>query len=111
MLTLGGMKVIAFKDVIQVAVLIVGGLITTYLALTLLSEKSGYGSDAIAGLSLLYKNAGYNFHMIFDKGHPYYKDLQGLSVLIGGMGINNLKYWVCTQCITKSACVRDVSTH
>src|SRR5260221_4770574 len=110
MLTLGGMKVIAFTDVIQVAVLIVGGLITTYLALTLLSEKSGYGSDAIAGLSFLYKNAGSHFHMIFDKGHPYYKDLQGLSVLIGGMWINNLNYWGCNQYIRQRALEPDLQT-
>src|SRR6187399_437042 len=32
-ITLGGMKVIGYTDVIQVAVLIVGGLATTYLAL------------------------------------------------------------------------------
>src|SRR5690349_16221369 len=35
--TLGGMKVIGYTDVVQVAVLLVGGLVTTYLALTLLS--------------------------------------------------------------------------
>src|SRR5258706_13784713 len=109
-LTLGGMKVIAFTDVIQVAVLMVGGLITTYLALTLLSEKSGYGSDAIAGLSLLYKNAGSHFHMIFGKGHPYYKDLPGLSVLVGGMWINNLNYWGCNQYITQRALGADLKT-
>lgn len=109
-LTLGGMKVIAFTDVIQVAVLMGGGLITTYLALTLLSEKSGYGSDAITGLSLLYKNAGSHFHMIFDKSHPYYKDLPGLSVLIGGMWINNLNYWGCNQYITQRALGADLKT-
>lgn len=109
-LTLGGMKVIAFTDVIQVAVLMGGGLITTYLALTLLSEKSGYGSDAITGLSLLYQNAGSHFHMIFDKSHPYYKDLPGLSVLIGGMWINNLNYWGCNQYITQRALGADLKT-
>src|SRR4051812_46430132 len=40
-ITLGGMKVIGYTDVIQVAVLILGGLMASYLALTLLSEKEG----------------------------------------------------------------------
>src|SRR5256885_11829395 len=43
--TLGGMKVIGYTDVIQVCVLIMGGLVTCYLALTLVSEKFGYGGD------------------------------------------------------------------
>src|SRR6516164_9662532 len=40
-ITLGGMKVIGYTDVIQVAVLIIGGLATTYLALNKLSDLSG----------------------------------------------------------------------
>src|SRR6187549_653758 len=39
--TLGGMKVIGYTDVIQVLVLIMGGLVTCYLALTLVSEHFG----------------------------------------------------------------------
>ena len=41
--------------------------------------------------------------MIFDKSNAYYKDLPGLSVLIGGMWINNLNYWGCNQYITQRA--------
>jgi solute:Na+ symporter, SSS family len=40
-ITLGGMKVIGYTDVIQVVCLIFGGLATTYLALDLLSNKVG----------------------------------------------------------------------
>jgi SSS family solute:Na+ symporter len=47
--TLGGMKVIGYTDVIQVLVLIMGGLVTCYLALTLVSEKFGYGGDILKG--------------------------------------------------------------
>jgi SSS family solute:Na+ symporter len=108
--TLGGMKVIGYTDVIQVLVLIVGGLVTTYLALTLLSEKSGLGSDVFAGLSLLREKADSHFHMIFKADHPYYKDLPGLSVLIGGMWINNLSYWGCNQYITQRALGADLKT-
>lgn len=75
--TLGGMKVIGYTDVIQVAVLILGGLVTAYLSLTLVSEKFGYGSDVLKGLSILREKADTHFHMIFDKDHAYYKDLPG----------------------------------
>lgn len=110
LVTLGGMKVIAYTDVIQVVILMMGGLITTYLALTLLSEKSGMGSNVFAGLSILHQEAGSHFHMIFDSSHPYYKDLPGLSVLIGGMWINNLNYWGCNQYIVQRALGADLKT-
>jgi len=50
----------------QVLVLIIGGLVTTYLALTLLSEQFGFGKDILKGLSILRKEAPEHFHMIFD---------------------------------------------
>ena len=62
--TIGGMRVIGYTDVIQVAVLILGGLVTTYLSLTLLSEEFGLGKDFMAGLSILKKEAPGHFHLI-----------------------------------------------
>ena len=66
-ITLGGMKVIGYTDVIQVFVLIVGGLATTYLALTLVSERFGTGTDALAGFHHLLTKADDHFHMILAK--------------------------------------------
>lgn len=108
--TLGGMKVIGYTDVVQVLVLIVGGLITTYLALSLLADKFGYDGDIWKGLGVLRREAPTHFHMIFDKSNAYYKDLPGLSVLIGGMWINNLAYWGCNQYITQRALGADLKT-
>lgn len=108
--TLGGMKVIGYTDVIQVLVLIIGGLITTYLALTLLSNQFGFGNDIFKGLSILRKEAPDHFHMIFDSSDKYYKELPGLSVLIGGMLINNLAYWGCNQYIVQRALGADLNT-
>jgi solute:Na+ symporter, SSS family len=108
--TLGGMKVIGYTDVIQVLVLLVGGLVTTYLALTLLSEHFGFGTDMLKGLSILRKEAPEHFHMIFHKGDPYYQDLPGTSVLIGGMLINNLAYWGCNQYIIQRALGANLKT-
>jgi solute:Na+ symporter, SSS family len=108
--TLGGMKVIGYTDVIQVAVLIIGGLITTYLAITLLSQHFGFGNSLLKGLSILRKEAPEHFHMIFKKDNPYYKDLPGLSVIIGGMWINNLAYWGCNQYIIQRALGANLKT-
>src|SRR6476620_4983488 len=108
--TLGGMKVIGYTDVIQVAILIMGGLVTTYLALHLVSAHFGYHGDILKGFGVIYDKAPSHFHMIFDKSNPYYKDLPGLSVLIGGMWINNLNYWGCNQYITQRSLGADLKT-
>lgn len=108
--TLGGMKVIGYTDVVQVAVLILGGLVTTYLALNLVSDHFGFGDNVVKGLQLIREKAPSHFHMIFDSSHPYYKDLPGLSVLLGGMWINNLNYWGCNQYIIQRALGADLKT-
>ncbi|MCC6460808.1 MAG: sodium/solute symporter [Saprospiraceae bacterium] len=108
-ITLGGMRVIGYTDVIQVAVLILGGLATVYLALDMVAEH--FGKDGIwAGLSLLTEKAPGHFHMILPKEHPYYKDLPGLTVLVGAMWINNLNYWGCNQYIIQRALGADLAT-
>ncbi len=108
--TLGGMKVIGYTDVVQVIVLIIGGLVTTYLALSLLSEQYGFGKDIFKGLSILRKEAPEHFHMIFDSSNKYYKELPGMSVLFGGMLVNNLAYWGCNQYIVQRALGADLVT-
>lgn len=109
MITLGGMKVIGFTDVIQVFFLILGGLVTTYLALNLVAEKFGM-TGIVNGFSLMREHANDHFHMIFDKSNPNFIDLPVLSVLIGGMLIINLNYWGCNQYITQRALGADVKT-
>jgi len=108
--TLGGMKVIGYTDVIQVLVLMIGGLVTAYLSLSLVSENFGHGANVLKGLSILREKADSHFHMIFESDHPYYKDLPGLSVLIGGMWINQLNYWGCNQYIVQRALGADLKT-
>jgi SSS family solute:Na+ symporter len=108
-ITLGGMKVIGYTDVIQVFFLIVGGLATTYLALTLVSEKFG-GSGVLNGLKLLTDKANDHFHMILKKDNPNFISLPGLTVLVGGMWIVNLNYWGCNQYITQRALGADLKT-
>jgi SSS family solute:Na+ symporter len=108
-ITLGGMKVIGYTDVVQVFFLILGGLVTTYLALDLVATHFGSGG-VIAGFHKLTENADEHFHMIFEKDNPNYISLPGLSVLIGGMWIVNLNYWGCNQYITQRALGADLKT-
>ncbi len=108
--TLGGMKVIGYTDVIQVLVLLIGGLVTAYLALSLLADKFGLDGNILEALGILRKEAPDHFHMIFDKSSPHYKELPGMSVLIGGMLINNLAYWGCNQYIVQRALGADLKT-
>ena len=113
-ITLGGMRVIGYTDVIQVFFLVLGGLATTYLALNLVSHKIGTGAGVMEGFGLLRQKAPDHFHMIFEKdkylvhdGKGSFEDpwqqLPGLAVLIGGLWIANLSYWGCNQYITQRA--------
>ncbi|NIG57271.1 sodium/sugar symporter [Chitinophaga sp. Cy-1792] len=109
-ITLGGMKVIGYTDVIQVFFLILGGLATTYLALQLVSNQFGT-TGVLNGFKLMTEHASDHFHMIISKDDPKkYLDLPGLSVLIGGMWIVNLNYWGCNQYITQRALGADLKT-
>jgi len=108
-ITIGGMKVIGFTDVIQVFFLVIGGLAATYLAVTLVSDK--YGLEGLAnGFKLMTQNHDDHFHMIYPKGNPHYMSLPGLTVLFGGMWIVNLNYWGCNQYITQRALGADLNT-
>lgn len=108
-ITLGGMKVIGYTDFIQVIVLIVGGLVVTYLSLDMVSERFG-GTGILSGLSELRTQADDHFHMIFSEGDKYYDALPGFAVLFGGMWINNLNYWGCNQYIVQRALGADLPT-
>jgi SSS family solute:Na+ symporter len=108
-ITLGGMKVIGYTDVIQVTCLVVGGLVTTWLALDLVAALGGK-NGASAGFSELFVRAGEHFEMVLKRDNPNYMDLPGLSVLLGGMWIVNLNYWGCNQYITQRALGADLPT-
>lgn len=105
----GGLKAVAWTDVVQVFFLIAGGLATTYIALTMVGEGSAW-----EGLGLLRKEVPGHFSMILSKGEMMipdgqggtkdaYLDLPGISVLVGGMWITNLSYWGFNQYITQRA--------
>lgn len=117
-ITLGGMKVIGFTDVIQVAVLIIGGLATTYVALTLVSDHFGLGKDALAGFKQLMVDSPKHFNLIVDKPTEQstqeeinkYLMLPGIGMYLAGIWIVNLNYWGCNQYITQRALGADLKT-
>jgi SSS family solute:Na+ symporter len=118
LITLGGMKVIGFTDVIQVGVLIIGGLATSYLALTVVSESFGLGTNALTGFTALIKDAPEHFRMIFHKPTPAssqldidkYLVLPGIAMYAAGQWIVNLNYWGCNQYITQRALGANLQT-
>lgn len=91
----GGLSAVAWTDVIQVVFLVLGGLVTTYLALNTVSG----GEGVISGLKTVYNAVPERFAMILDKSNPEYKNLPGLGVLVGGMWVANLYYWGFNQYI------------
>lgn len=108
-ITIGGMKVIGFTDVIQVFFLIIGGLATSYIAVNLVSAN--FNTEGfLNGLKLMREHHAGHFHMIFKKEESHYMELPGLTVLLGGMWIVNLNYWGCNQYITQRALGADLKT-
>ena len=116
-ITLGGMKVIGFTDVIQVAVLIIGGFATVYMALQIVDQRINGVVDgsAIAGFKTLLAQAPEHFKMILPKpnntdmsiagqlARDKYIVLPGIAMYFAGQWIVNLNYWGCNQYITQRA--------
>ena len=95
----GGLTAVAWTDVVQVVLLILGGIVTTYLALSNLTPSGNFGE----GVSHVMNTLPEKFHMILSKDHPMYKELPGIAVLVGGMWVANLYYWGFNQYIIQRA--------
>ena len=95
----GGLKAVALTDAVQVSLLVLGGLVIAYIAL----DRISGGAGAVAGFTMLTHRFPEHFRMILPPNDPNYKDLPGLSVLIGGMWIMNLSYWGFNQYIIQRA--------
>jgi solute:Na+ symporter, SSS family len=95
----GGLKAVALTDIVQVTLLVLGGLVVAFLTLSQIGGDAG----VLGGFAKLTAAAPSHFHMILQKGDPHYIDLPGLSVLIGGMWIANIAYWGFNQYIIQRA--------
>lgn len=96
----GGLKAVALTDIIQVVLLIIGGLLVSYLALGQIAENAG-GAGAFQGFSIMLAEIPHKFDMILDPSNEHYISLPGISVLVGGLWIMNLSYWGFNQYITQ----------
>lgn len=118
LISLGGMKVIGYTDVIQVAVLIIGGVVAVWLALQKVDEVVNKGTSAFSGFKTLMSQAPDHFHMMFDKPNAAssadyiskYVALPGITMYFAGQWIANLNYWGCNQYITQRALGADLQT-
>lgn len=118
LITLGGMKVIGYTDVIQVAVLIIGGFVAVYIALDKVDEVVNNGNSAFNGFKTLISQAPDHFHMIFEKPNAAssadyiskYVALPGITMYFAGQWIANLNYWGCNQYITQRALGASLQT-
>ncbi len=95
----GGLSAVAWTDVIQVVLLVIGGIITTIIALNHVTPDGGIGT----GLAHIYDVAADKFHMILKKDNPQFSNLPGIAMLIGGLWIANLYYWGFNQYIIQRA--------
>ena len=98
----GGLASVAWTDVIQVVILIFGGLLMTYFALANVTDSGSF----VDGMKYVYEKAPERFSMILSKGEiikpnggDAWWDLPGLAVLIGGIWVANLYYWGFNQYI------------
>lgn len=98
----GCLASVAWTDVIQVVILIFGGLLMTYFALANVTDSGSF----IDGMKYVYEKAPERFSMILSKGEiikpnggDAWWDLPGLAVLIGGIWVANLYYWGFNQYI------------
>jgi SSS family solute:Na+ symporter len=95
----GGLKAVALTDIVQVSLLVLGGLVISYIALNKISD----GTGVAAGFHQLTMRFPDKFAMILPASSPNYKDLPGLSVLLGGMWVMNISYWGFNQYIIQRA--------
>ncbi|MCA0900824.1 sodium/sugar symporter [Microbulbifer agarilyticus] len=95
----GGLKAVAYTDILQVVLLVFGGLLLSYLAL----EAVGDGAGVLAGFGILTQEASGHFDMILSPENEHYMSLPGISVLIGGLWVMNFSYWGFNQYIIQRA--------
>ncbi|HWQ85427.1 sodium/sugar symporter [Brevundimonas sp.] len=95
----GGLKAVALTDIVQVMLLVAGGLIIGYIALGQIGGDAG----ALGGFQTLLTRFPEKFDMILSPDNPQFVNLPGIAVLLGGLWIMNISYWGFNQYIIQRA--------
>lgn len=95
----GGLKAVALTDIVQVALLVAGGLIIGFIALS----EIGGASGALGGFNTLLTEFPEKFDMILSPDNPNFNELPGIAVLLGGLWVMNISYWGFNQYIIQRA--------
>ena len=74
----GGLKAVAMTDVVQVVLLIFGGLAVSFIALNTISESTG----VVNGMKIVFDQMPEKFDMILSSDNPSYKNLPGIWIFI-----------------------------
>lgn len=95
----GGLSAVAWTDVLQVVLLVIGGVVTTIVALHYVSPDG----SVMNGVQHVAETASDRFDLILSKDNPEYQNLPGIMMLIGGLWVANLYYWGFNQYIIQRA--------
>ena len=95
----GGLSSVAWTDILQVLLLVVGGIITTIVAFHYVSPDGSLSQ----GVRHVADVAGDRFHLILKQDNPEFHNLPGIVMLIGGLWVANLYYWGFNQYIIQRA--------
>ena len=95
----GGLKAVALTDMLQVVILIAGGLVIAWLTMGMIGGDGGVSN----GFKRLYTEFPGKFDMIFEKDHFAYEKLPGIWTLLGGLWVLHFSYWGFNQYIIQRA--------
>ncbi len=110
-----GLKTARFTDVVQVALLVLGGIVISFFSLEEIAYRAGDGKGLQSlyfGFQTLSTHLPEHFHMMLKPDNPYYKYLPGLAAVLGTMWIIQFVYWGFNQYIVqwalKARSIREV---
>lgn len=95
----GGLKAVALTDILQVVILVIGGLIIAWLTMNMIGGDNG----VLGGFKRLYTELPGKFDMILDQDHSAYGKLPGIWTLLGGLWVLHFSYWGFNQYIIQRA--------
>lgn len=101
-----GLKTNRFADVVQVGMLVLGGIVILVFSLDRIAGTvgaSGGFHGLVIGFQTMVARMPDHFDMVLDPANPYYKYLPGLATVFGAIWIIQFAYWGFNQYIVQGA--------